>query len=724
MVHAQATEGSYFSSPIRLSSSTLNAFLEISPDALILINQTGTIVLVNQQAEVLFGYSRTQLLDQPLEQLLPERFRGSHCEHRTRYFSTPYSRPMGAGLSLFGLRQDGTEFPVNISLKPLLLETRLVALASIRDMSIQRKMEGELARRGEEREQIIYKLERINQQLHGLFEHAPAGLALFDARPPYQVLLHNTIYQEFFPEPFHSEGMLGKYLPEYVPQAEEDGISGVFHEVESTRQGVTRFSFVYDGMPRGRTWWNWHLAPVIKDGEIAAFAMTVIEATQEVLARQQLETELAERKQAEDALRQSRDELVAVNVALEQANLVRSQFLATMSHELRTPLTSITGFGEMLLEDAKDGNWSPQQQNSLERILTNSEHLLGLINDVLDLSKIEAGQMVLNYSWVDVRSLLSEVAAEIGSLVIKRNLFLKTEVQKDLVSLETNPGKLHQILLNLVSNALKFTEHGGVVLSATQAFLSDQKTKGIAFAVKDTGIGIPADNQEQIFEPFYQADMSYTRKVGGTGLGLSIVSQLTALLGGTITVESAPGQGSTFTVTLPIEATSPLIGRDLPRLHPGSYGNVLTTPAGIDAPLLTSSSEMSEQREAINGQHHVILAVDDNADALALLKHALRDMLYTVVGVQDPLTVIEQVQIIHPSIITLDVMMLHCNGWQLLHQLKDNPATASIPVVMLTALSEQMIGYVLGADGYVSKPYSKEVLCQTIHHLLEATKGH
>src|SRR5450432_1400419 len=118
MVHAQATdgrEGSDFSSPIRLSSSTLNAFLEISPDALILINQTGTIVLVNQQAEVLFGYSRTQLLDQPLEQLLPERFRGSHCEHRTRYFSTPYSRPMGAGLSLFGLRQDGTEFPVNIS---------------------------------------------------------------------------------------------------------------------------------------------------------------------------------------------------------------------------------------------------------------------------------------------------------------------------------------------------------------------------------------------------------------------------------------------------------------------------------------------------------------------------------------------------------------------------------------------------------------------------------
>src|SRR5579859_3036440 len=480
---------------------------------------------------------------------------------------------------------------------------------------------------------------------------------------------------------------------------------------------------------RGEPLRNLETMRVKKDGTCVAVSVTISPLQDHqgyTIGASTIARDITEQKRAEDALRESRDELAAVNAALEEASLVRNQFLATMSHELRTPLASITGYGEMLLEDAQAGGWSQQHQSSLEKILNNSEHLLGLINDVLDLSKMEAGRMLLDYSWVDVRSLLSEVAAAIGSLAIKRNLFLRIEVEEGLGPLETNQGKLHQILLNLVFNALKFTEHGGVTLSASRVLLSYEGTEGVAFAVQDSGIGIPADLHERIFKAFYQTDMSYTRRVGGTGLGLSIVSQLTALLGGTVTIASAPGQGSTFTVTLPVKAAQPSIGLDFPRLHPAQQVNTLTPPPAACEFAPAPSPDALDgfgQRDVDAGPHDLILAVDDNPDAIAFIKDALRDTLYTVMGVQDPLQVMGLVRELHPCAITLDVMMPQLNGWQLLHQLKDNPATASIPVVILSVLTEQTTGYVLGADHYLIKPFKKEALCHTLERLLGAKQG-
>jgi len=417
-------------------------------------------------------------------------------------------------------------------------------------------------------------------------------------------------------------------------------------------------------------------------------------------------------------VREQRDELVTVNKTLEEANRVRDQFLSTMSHELRTPLASIIGFSEMLLEDATPAGWNPLQQDNLECILKNGEHLLNLINDVLDLSKIEAGRMMINYTQVDVKDLLASVTEEIQSLAITRNLVLRIKVEEEIGCLETNMMKLRQILLNLLSNALKFTEQGEVTLSATRT--SRKGTACIAFAVKDTGIGIPLGIQEHIYEAFYQADGSYTRKFGGTGLGLSIVSQLTTLLGGTITLKSAPGQGSTFTVLLPIKAVHQYVEQDTPRLHVGQRQEVPTSSLSSHEHVPTLCPQDFVPRGATDGQHHLILAVDDNPDVIVLIKTALQDMSYTVVGEQDPLKVMELVQEMRPCAITLDVMMPGLNGWQILHQLRDNPATASIPVVMLTVLSEQTTGYVLGADDYVIKPFKKDVLCNTLQRLIEA----
>ncbi len=276
-----------------------------------------------------------------------------------------------------------------------------------------------------------------------------------------------------------------------------------------------------------------------------------------VKANHELETKNRE-------LLNQQSQLTATNIALEEANRVRSQFLATMSHELRTPLTSIVGFSEMLLEDAVLVGLDQQQQANLGRILKNGEHLQNMINNVLDISKIEAGCMQLSYEDVNVKELVVAVADEIQSLASARNLVLKVELDEEIDKLETHPTKLRQILMNLLSNALNFTEQGEVKLSAHPVFLSDMETEGIAFVVQDTGIGMSPETQAHIFEAFYQADMSYTRKVGGTGLGLSIVKQLTVLLNGTVEVISTLGQGSTFTVKLPHKA---IHSSNFPRLH-------------------------------------------------------------------------------------------------------------------------------------------------------------
>jgi two-component system, chemotaxis family, sensor kinase CheA len=431
-------------------------------------------------------------------------------------------------------------------------------------------------------------------------------------------------------------------------------------------------------------------------------------------AYQHIQAQADEQELLNTELLQQRDELRTLNQALEEANRVRSEFLSTMSHELRTPLAAIIGFSRMLLDDEEMASLNQRQQNSLERILKNGQHLLSLINDVLDLTKIEAHRMVVNYSQVDVRELLTSVVEEIQSIAIARHLILRVEVQEGIDFLESNALKLRQILLNLISNALKFTEQGEVTVLATRVISPEHQTDQLAITVKDSGIGIPAEIQAHIFEAFYQADGSYTRKSGGTGLGLAIVSKLTALLGGTITVKSAPDQGSTFTVMLPFKGVPYSLERDLPRLHTEQNQKVpiISSPA-VELPSSTLEALFAVSTPA-DGREHLVIAVDDSQDGLMLIKAALQNTSYTVVAVQDPLQALELVKELHPCAITLDVMMPDLNGWQLLNQLKASPATASIPVIMITVLSESTTGYVLGADAYLIKPFKTEVLHSTL----------
>ncbi|GHO46353.1 hypothetical protein KSX_45160 [Ktedonospora formicarum] len=269
--------------------------------------------------------------------------------------------------------------------------------------------------------------------------------------------------------------------------------------------------------------------------------------------------ELAEyahqQEQSNKALVQKHEEMTVLNAALVEANRVRSQFLSTMSHELRTPLTSIIGFAQMVLRSANKNPLNERQTSNIDRILKNSQHLLSLINDVLDLAKIEAGRMDINADEIILQNLISSVVEETRSMAIEKRLNLTSQFEEGLGGIETDPRKLRQILLNLISNALKFTEKGAVEVSAkhySQATEELDEIEQIIITIRDTGIGIPLEKQEHIFEAFYQADNSNSRNYGGTGLGLSIVHELTTLIGGKLEFQSVPGTGSTFSIILPV----------------------------------------------------------------------------------------------------------------------------------------------------------------------------
>jgi two-component system, chemotaxis family, sensor kinase CheA len=457
---------------------------------------------------------------------------------------------------------------------------------------------------------------------------------------------------------------------------------------------------------------------------------------------QELTAYAHQQEESNQALRSQRDELTVLNAALEEANRVRSQFLSTMSHELRTPLASIIGFSQILQRSANKYPLNERQISNVDRILKNAQHLLSLINDVLDLSKIEAGHMDVNTTEVSVGELITNVVDEVQSIAVERKLELKIDVADDIPTIETDPRKVHQILLNLISNALKFTEKGSVSVVATrQKRATSEKEEGeqVAISVQDTGIGIEADKQAHIFEAFYQVDSSNSRTYGGTGLGLSIVYELTTLLGGRIEFQSQEGQGSTFTVLLPLRLREQRQAQNLrlrtlqsvedeKNIVPMGLGGITSPqPAVVLKDAETSDhapKTLLSKQTPVPESENLVVAIDDNPDVLQLIAASLEQSPYQVVGVQDPTQAVAVVKELHPKAITLDVMMPQINGWQILHRLKSNPATSTIPVVLLTVLEDRSAGHVLGADEYLVKPVGRDTLLSTLRQVMsQSTKN-
>jgi signal transduction histidine kinase/CheY-like chemotaxis protein/HAMP domain-containing protein len=396
-------------------------------------------------------------------------------------------------------------------------------------------------------------------------------------------------------------------------------------------------------------------------------------------------TDITELKDRELQLGQLVDRLADARDAAMEATVAKSRFLANMSHELRTPLNAIIGITEMLMEDAEDSG-DRSVREPLGRIARAGKHLLQLINDVLDLSKIEAGKLEVNYEPVALASLVGDVVGEAETLAAKNGNRLVVECPPDIGTVRSDPTRLRQIMLNLLSNACKFTEHGRVSLSVNRSRADGEDW--ISILVVDTGIGMTSEQLGKLFQEFSQADSSTTRKYGGTGLGLAISDRLCRMMGGSIEVKSEPGVGTTFSVRLPAE-------------HPGVPDavaiEVAPAPAG-HAPERTNR----------------VLVIDDDATVRNLMRRYLTREGFEVVTAGGGLEGLEFARDLHPSVITLDVFMPDMDGWSVLQAIKQDAELSRIPVIMMTISDEKQKGFTLGASGYLTKPVDRVQLAQLL----------
>jgi PAS domain S-box-containing protein len=374
--------------------------------------------------------------------------------------------------------------------------------------------------------------------------------------------------------------------------------------------------------------------------------------------------------------------------ASEQATRAKSDFVASMSHELRTPLNAIIGYSEILFEDAQSAGRESETAD-LRKIQDAGKHLLGLIDNILDLSKIEAGKMTLYLETFELRPMIDSVAATVTALAKKTGNVLVVSCADEVGTMHSDLTKVRQILFNLLSNACKFTRNGTITLAAVRD--ANEAVDWIEFQVRDTGIGMTTDQQAKVFEAFTQADASTTRTYGGTGLGLAITKSFCRLMGGDVTLTSEAGKGTTFVVRLP------------------AVTHAASDTVGLAAEKRSEGPQVAEPEHA-----PIVLVVDDDPNARELLRRHLQRGGYAVRMAANGEEAMQLARTLRPDVVTLDALMPQMDGWAVLSAMKEDAVLAEIPVIMVTIVDNQSIGFSLGAADYLIKPIDRDRLVRAV----------
>src|SRR3569623_1030127 len=622
--------------------------VDAAPDGLIVAEQGGGIVLVNLEAERMFGYGRDELIGKPIEILVPDRLRAGHPAPVKAYHAAPRLRPMGSGLDLHGRRKDGSEFPVEISLSPIDHEGARLVVAGIRDVSDRRAVEREAR--------------RANAYLISAVDAIQDAFALYDEDD--RVVLVNSACRQLL-GPTLGGAIIGRRFDELLPGALA---AGVFDFSDETRDALLERWIAYHRDPVGplevRTGRGRYLRVIEHKTPEQGTVSLMVDVTDDVL------------REAE----------------LRSASAAKSEFLSSMRHELRTPLNAVLGFAQLLERDRKQP-LSDRQQERLQHVLRGGEHLLRLIDDVLDLSRIEAGRITISAEPVGVREVLGEVVTTLEPMASRARIELAIgAVPDELPRVIADRTRLAQILMNFGSNAIKYGKPGGHVTFETAAGAT-----GLRIAVVDDGIGIPTERQDRLFEPFQRAGQE-TGPIEGTGIGLALSKRLATMMNGAVGFASEAGHGSRFWVEVPIQhATN-------------------EESAGI------STGETADSPLAAAGPHHVVVYVEDNPSHIAFMRELVAD-LASIKLITAPTAEIG-LELNHkhrPADVIMDINLPGMSGFDAVQKLQAWPETRAIPVVALSAaalVKDTARAKDAGFYRYLTKPVKVAELTEVLEHLL------
>ncbi|WP_394559458.1 CHASE domain-containing protein [Aquipseudomonas alcaligenes] len=626
------------SKQLRESEGRFRLVVEASPNAIVLVDQAGRVAMVNRQAEMLFGYERSELLGNPVERLLPESLREIHVGMRQAFHQAPEQRRMGGNRELFGQHRDGRMIPLEVGLAPIRAGEELLVQAVIIDIS-ERKA-------ADERFRLVV-------------EASPNAIVLIDGNGRLSMVNRQT--EQMFG--YSRDEMLGQPVEMLLPEATRE------------RHPALRDGFIKDPSPR-RMGGNRELFGQHRDGHLIPLevGLSPLRSGDDRLV-QAVIIDISERKAAEQRLREQAEQLAL-------ANRYKSEFLANMSHELRTPLNSILILSEQLRHNLA-GNLSEKQVKHADIIYKAGNDLLQLINDVLDLAKIEAGRVQLKLEPLNIQDLLVELDSSLRPMAEIKGLRLITHMEPGVARvIHSDRGRLQQILRNLLSNALKFTEYGEVELSIGHSPVSlDADRETLQFVVRDSGIGIDPAQHERIFQAFQQIDGSTSRRFGGTGLGLAITRQLVEVLGGQISLESTPGQGSRFIVRLPVTALQAQAKDD----------------EAADAP---------PQR---SGTGPAVLIVEDDLNFAAVIAEEALAHGFASVHCRNGKQAIALLHSERFVAVVLDILLPDISGWQIYRRLRGLLPHRDVPVHIVSCVPQPQDWQSEGTR-YLVKPIAREDL--------------